>query len=375
MFTWNKVDSFFINQIILRRFIMKLKKILPIVLSTALMLNFSACNKNGQTSLNADSSKIVATVGEESISAVELKFYLSAYKEEAEEEAGLTDKSDDEKKKYWESEEGKSKKQEVIDIALENIKELKILLASAKKDNISLDELEMEYISQALDQFIKEEANGDVKEANKIMIRDYGVTIDQYRALFTDFILAYQKYAQIKPTKIEISESDIQKEFENNKDQYEKVTVQHILFKTINTTTFESLSEDEIAKKKSLAEEVLKKAQSGEKFEDLVKQYTEDDASKDTGGEYTFTRNDDLVDEFKEWSFNAKEGDMDIVETYYGYHVMKFVKRTPPTLGDEEKAEITSTLQADEFQKMIDNLKAETQLVKNQEVIDSLDLF
>lgn len=354
---------------------MKLKKILPIVLSTALMLNFSACNKNGQTSLNADSSKIVATVGEESISAVELKFYLSAYKEEAKEEAGLTDKSDDEKKKYWESEEGKSKKQEVIDIALENIKELKILLASAKKDNICLDELEMEYISQALDQFIKEEANGDVKEANKIMIRDYGVTIDQYRALFTDFILAYQKYAQIKPTKIEISESDIQKEFENNKDQYEKVTVQHILFKTINTTTFESLSEDEIAKKKSLAEEVLKKAQSGEKFEDLVKQYTEDDASKDTGGEYTFTRNDDLVDEFKEWSFNAKEGDMDIVETYYGYHVMKFVKRTPPTLGDEEKAEITSTLQADEFQKMIDNLKAETQLVKNQEVIDSLDLF
>ena len=365
----------YLNQIILWRFIMKLKKFLPLVLGAALMLNFSACKKNGQTSVNDDSSKIVATVGDENISAVELKFYLNAYKQEAELDAGLTDKSDEEKKQYWESEEGKAKKQEVIDTTLENIKELKILLANAKKDNIKLDEQELDYISQALDQFIQEEGNGDKAEANKIMLNDYGVTIDQYQTLFTDFILAYNKYAQVKPAQIEISDSDIQKEFENNKDQFEKVTVQHILFKTIDTSTFESLPEDEVTKKKSLAEEVLKKAQAGEKFEDLVKQYTEDDGSKDTGGEYTFTKDEDLVEEFKDWSFNAKEGDMGIIETYYGYHVMKFVKRTPPTLGDEEKATITSTLQAEEFQKMVDKMKAETKLVKNQEVIDSLDLF
>lgn len=353
---------------------MKLRKFLPLALSMALMLNFSACNKKGKTSSDEDLTKIVATVGDESISALELKFYLSMDKQEAESSAGLDDKSDEEKKKYWQTEEGEAKKLEIIDKTLESLKELKIMVASAKKDNISLDQMELDSIDQTIEQIIQIEGNGDKEEANKAMIRDYGISLDQYKTLFTEFVLAYNKYNQVKPAQIEISDSEIQKEFEENKEQFNKVTVKHILIQTVDPNTGVELSEDEVATKRALAEDILKRAQEGEDFEELVKQYSEDPGSKDSGGEYTFPKGK-MVPEFEEWSFNAKEGDMGIVETTYGYHVMKFIEHLPPTLGDEEKASITATLQADEFIKMIDNLKAETQLKKNQEVIDSLDLF
>lgn len=353
---------------------MKLKKFLPIVLSAALMLSFSACNKKGQISGEDDANKIVAKVGDENISALEFKFYLNMTKQNIEEEEGLTDKSEKEKKEYWNNGEGAAKKLEIIDQTLESIKQLKVLLANAKKDNISLSQEELDIINLSMEQFIEYEGNGDKKEANKVMLRDFGVTIDQYQAFYSDFVLAYITYAEKKAESIEISDSEIQKEFENRKEEFEKVTVQHILLATKDLFTEEPLPEEEVAKKKTLAEELLKRAQAGEDFAEMAKQYTEDEGSKDNGGEYTFTRGR-MVAEFEDWSFNAKEGDMGIVETTYGYHVMKFINHIPPTLGDEERQTITSELRDEKFTQMVENMMAETQLIKNQDVIDSLELF
>lgn len=353
---------------------MKLKKALPIVLSAALMLSFSACNKNGQPSGGADLSQVVATVGEENISALELKFYLGMDKEGTENEAGLTDKSEEEKSKYWKTEEGVAKQQELIDRTLENLKELKLLVSNANKDNIKLEQTELDSINDSIKQIIETEGKGDKAEADKAMLEDYGVTVDQYQSMFTEYALAYQKYVQVKPTQIEISDSDIQKEFDSNKEQYNKVTVKHVLVGTTDPATNEKLPEDKVAEKKTLADDILKKAQAGEDFGELAKQYSEDPGSKDTGGEYTFAKGK-MVAEFEDWSFNAKEGDMGIVETSYGYHVMKFIKHEPASLGDEEKASITASMQSERFAKMIDEMKAGNEIVKNQKVIDSLDLF
>lgn len=353
---------------------MKFKKFLPIVLSAALMLNFSACNKKGQISGDEDAGKIVATVGDENISAAEFKFYLNMYKQEVEREAGLTDKSDEEKKEYWNNGEGASKKQEIIDETFKNVKQLKVLLANAKKDNISIGKTDLDLINQSIEQFIEYEGNGDKQEANKVMLREYGVTIDQYLSFYSDFVLAYITYAEEKAASIEISDSEIQKEFENRKEEFEKVTVQHILLATKDFDTGEALPEDEVTKKKTLAEELLKRAQAGEDFGEMAKQYTEDDGSKDNGGEYTFPRGQ-MVAEFEDWSFNAKEGDMGIVETTYGYHVMKFIKHIPAALGDEERETISSALREEKLTQMVENMVAEVQLVKNQDVIDSLELF
>lgn len=353
---------------------MKLKKALPILLSAALMLSFSACSKNEQPSGGADLSQVVATVGEENISALELKFYLGMDKEGVEKEAGLTDKTDEEKSKYWKTDEGVTKQKELIDRTLENLKELKLLVADANKNNIKLEQTELDGINDSIKQIIETEGEGDKAKADTAMLNDYGVTVDQYQSMFTEYVLAYQKYVQVKPTQIEISESDIQKEFDSNKEQYNKVTVNHILIGTVDPATNEKLPDDKVAEKKTLADDILKKVQAGEDFGELAKQYSEDPGSKDIGGEYTFPKGK-MVAEFEDWSFNAKEGDMGVVETSYGYHVMKFIKHVPASLGDEEKASITASMQSEQFAKMIDEMKAKNEVVKNQKVIDSIELF
>ena len=356
---------------------MKLKKVLPILLSATLMLSFSACNKEGKSSGKVDLNQTVATIAGENISALEFKFYLDMDKEATLNEAGLTDKSEGEKSKYWKSEEGLAKQQELIDQTFKNIKELKLLVADANKNNIKLEQTELDNINNAMEGIIQDKGEGDKAKADEAFLNEFGVTLDQYQALFTEYALAYQKYVTVRPTQIEISDSDIQKEFDNNKEQFNKVTVQHILIGTTDQTTGEELPEDKKAEKKTLAEDILKKAQAGEDFTELAKQYSEDPGSKDIGGEYTFSKGEEFeeFEEFEDWSFNAKEGDMGIIQTYYGYHVMKFIKYLPASLGDEEKAAITESLQGDRFMQLIDEMKTENEIVKDQAVIESLNLF
>ncbi len=110
------------------------------------------------------------------------------------------------------------------------------------------------------------------------------------------------------------------------------VDVRHILFMTIDTETQEKLSDEEIAKKKAQAEEVLKEwnakaDKSSEAFGELATQYTEDTGSQETGGLYEGVTPGQMVDSFDKWIFDdsRKEGDVEIVESEYGYHIMYFV--------------------------------------------------
>jgi foldase protein PrsA len=352
---------------------MNFRKVLPLAVSAALMFSFSACNKNGQTANISDSLKIVGTVGEEKITAQELKFYLNMDKEQAESQAGLADKSVEEKKEYWKKEESAAKKKELIDSTLSNLTELKILIIKAKKDNVKLEAEDLNTIDQSIEQLIQSEGNGDKDAANKAMMEKYGVEIDDYRVMFEEYILAYNKYASGETTKIEISDSDIQKVFESNKEQYNKVTVKHVLVSTVDSATQAPLPEDKVAEKKLLADDVLKKAQAGEDFEALVKQYSEDPGSKDAGGEYTFGKGE-MVAEFEEWSFKAKEGEIGLVQTSYGFHIIKFISKAT-TLGDEDKAAIKQQLQSEQYKKKIADMKAEYELIRDQKVIDSVELF
>lgn len=114
--------------------------------------------------------------------------------------------------------------------------------------------------------------------------------------------------------------------------QVDTVSVRHILFANSDATTGAKLTDAEIAKKKSSAEEALKKWQSGEKtaesFGALATELTEDTGSASTGGLYENVRPGQMVPEFDAWIFdkNRKPGDTGIVETDYGYHVMYFQK-------------------------------------------------
>ena len=97
-----------------------------------------------------------------------------------------------------------------------------------------------------------------------------------------------------------------------------------------NTTTNITTATKEATKAKAQAilDEYLKNP-TEDNFVKLVKEKTEDTASKETGGLYEGVMNDGkYVKAFTDWSVAAerKVGDTGIVETEYGYHIMYFVK-------------------------------------------------
>ncbi len=102
---------------------------------------------------------------------------------------------------------------------------------------------------------------------------------------------------------------------------YVTKNVRHILF------TPDTYGSDEKAEAK--AKEILTLYEGGEKtaeaFGELAKTYTED-GNGDVGGLYENVQQGQMVDTFNDWIYDSdrKEGDVGIVETDYGYHVMYF---------------------------------------------------
>src|SRR5215471_16880536 len=129
---------------------------------------------------------------------------------------------------------------------------------------------------------------------------------------------------QLRQT-LQISDAELKKQYDANKQQYEvpnQVHVQHILFKTVGQT--DALVEE--TKKK--ADDVLKQAKKGAKFDELAKKYSEDPGSKDKGGDLGWIREGQTVPEFEKSAFSMAPGQIsDLVKTQYGFHIIKVLEK------------------------------------------------
>jgi peptidyl-prolyl cis-trans isomerase D len=139
---------------------------------------------------------------------------------------------------------------------------------------------------------------------------------------------------QLRQT-IQISDAELKKQYDANKQQYEvpnQVHVQHILFRTVGQP---DAAVEEIRKK---AEDVLKQAKKGAKFDDLAKKYSEDPGSKEKGGDLGWIRQGQTVPEFEKTAFSLAPGQIsDLVKTQYGFHIIKVLeKQTAHTKPFEE---------------------------------------
>ncbi|HTW80601.1 MAG TPA: peptidylprolyl isomerase [Terracidiphilus sp.] len=78
---------------------------------------------------------------------------------------------------------------------------------------------------------------------------------------------------------------------------------------------------------KAKAEDVLKQLQAGGDWKALAKKYSDDPGSKDSGGELGFAKPGTMVPEFDNAIFNQKIGDIKIVKSQFGYHVVQVEER------------------------------------------------
>ena len=110
------------------------------------------------------------------------------------------------------------------------------------------------------------------------------------------------------------------------------VPVQHVLIGW-KDTPMAKRSADPRAKDRTkeqadkLATDILAKAKAGEDFSKLMKDFSEDPGSKDTGKSYDVATDAPYVDSFKKLALRLKEGEVGLVKSPFGWHIMK---RLPP---------------------------------------------
>ena len=130
------------------------------------------------------------------------------------------------------------------------------------------------------------------------------------------------------------------------------ITADHILLTTVDTATGEALSDEAIAEKKALAEELAEKLKNytgddlASYFAELADEYSEDPGRASYPSGYTFTTGS-MVQEFEDAAYALSEGEVsDIVESSFGYHILL---RLPL-----DKTAAAETVREDYFSNFID---------------------
>ncbi|MGP8199573.1 MAG: peptidylprolyl isomerase [Limisphaerales bacterium] len=212
-------------------------------------------------------------------------------------------------------------------------------------------------------------------EAFDAQVKASGMTLEQVRARAYEEQLARRVLERETTNGIAISDDAAKKFYDENPSKFEvpeEVRVSHILISTLEPADPlnprvppRPLPPEKKSEKEKLARDIKARADKGEDFAKLVKQYSDDPGSKDKGGEYTFPRNQ-MVPEFEAAAFSLKTNQIsDIVETQYGYHIIKGLDRFPAKHESfaESKAKIKVFLVEKDAEKTLpaylDKLKAD----------------
>jgi len=107
----------------------------------------------------------------------------------------------------------------------------------------------------------------------------------------------------------------------------DSINCRHILIGTVNPQTGQPIREDSVAKKK--ADSLFAVIKAGGNFGALAAQFSEDEGSKQRGGEYEFSSVDlaPLDKDFANYISNKPKGSFDVIKTSFGYHVMEVLNQ------------------------------------------------
>ncbi len=206
----------------------------------------------------------------------------------------------------------------------ERFAERHLLLQAAAKDH---KELAPAKFDSALNSVYQR--NGG-QEAFAKRLESQGVTMDFVKKDIREGMLIQEYLDERVYNPIVIAEEDIQKAYGEDKT----ASVQHILLKT------QGMDESAKAAVRKKMEDLLARAKNGEDFAALAKEYSEDPGSKDKGGLYQDFGRGQMVKPFEDAAFSVPVGQLsDIIETQYGFHILKVVDRKKETQTLEQVRE------------------------------------
>ena len=265
-----------------------------------------------------------------------------------------------------EIEEGKTYEDMVKEMVIETMIASEIIYQQAEKDKVAPTD---EEIQEQIDSF-NESIESDTEYQKSL--KKMGINEEFLKYQFARD-LANVNLEEKFEKDVEISEDEMKKYYEENKDDFyvDTVTASHILIKTIDDEGNE-LSDTKKKEAKKTAEEALEKVKAGEDFATIAKEYSED-SSASSGGELgTFGRGE-MVTAFEDAAFGMKVGEIsDIVETEYGYHIIKVTDKVDKQeTYDEVKDEIKSILASEKYTEYVEKLKNDSTIEQKEDVVKS----
>ncbi|RQV99265.1 hypothetical protein EH221_00465, partial [bacterium] len=194
------------------------------------------------------------------------------------------------------------------------------------------------------------------KEKFESWTAEQGINLDFIRKDFGEILTIQKGLDTLLADQIEVSEDDIL----NAHNEPKTASVRHILLLTQGKP---DSAKQEIHMR---MEGILARAKQGEDFATLAEKYSEDPGSKNKGGLYEDFPRGQMVKAFEDAAFNTPVGEItDIVETSYGYHILKIVDhkkeiRPLEEVRDELKMNLEAAKKQTAYMDLIQKLKDES---------------
>ncbi len=225
---------------------------------------------------------------------------------------------------------GTSLKESVKENVLAQLAQIKSMNLLAAQHHVSLDEEEISKTYEAAERYYT-----SLNQAEK----DYmNISRDELAKLYAEYALADKIYKYIiKDINPEISD-----------DEARTITVQHIYFRTYTKDgTGKRIEYSDEAKSEAYetAKQVWRLAKEKDAdFEQLILEYSEDEQST-----YSFGKGESEP-QFEEAVFNLETGEIsEIIETTYGYHIIKCISTFNREETDANKIKIVEKRKEEVF--------------------------
>lgn len=250
---------------------------------------------------------------------------------------------------------GTTLEQNVKDTVLAELAQIKVMNLLAEKYEVSLDEQEAELAQQAGAQYFA--------SLNETEAEAMGVDEKTIVSMYMEYAVADKVYQYIiKDINPEISD-----------DEARTITVEHILIKTYSLDGSGQrvpYGEEEKAQAYEKAKEALAQAREGTDFESLVSKYNEDSKSI-----YSFGKGE-TESAFETAAFELGTDEIsDIVETQYGYHIIKCISTFNREETDANKVKIVEQRRKEVFSQEYDAFADSLTRNLNQELWESVALI
>lgn len=174
-------------------------------------------------------------------------------------------------------------------------------------------------VIKTLDDIRRDNNLSDLEALDKLMIQQ-GVDPVEFKENLKKNNLRDQVMGREVYSRLSVTGEEISKYYDEHKQEFdrpEQVAISEILILT------EGKDQALIPSLEAKAQEALKKARSGEKFDELAKKYSDGPTAKD-GGDLGFFTRGKMVKELEDTAFKLRRGQVsDIIRTRYGFVIIR----------------------------------------------------